>query len=207
MAVKGRRSPRFGPFRATSRRSASADAPLRQASTSPPSSVPTRRAPRVRLRSWPIRPARPSLRSLPRGEVYGLEILGRRISGGRTRRTIRRAFIILANDPLEIAAGTAGLRDELRLPRAQTSPPRSTRRWAVSRPTGVNMTKLERLHDRRPFHRDPVLRGGRWPPRTSRICRRALEELAFFSREIERARRLPRPSVSAASCATTMDEE
>ncbi|MGY6645460.1 MAG: prephenate dehydratase [Salinarimonas sp.] len=112
-------------------------------------------------------------------EVYGLEILAADIED-EAHNTTR--FIILANDPLEIAAGTADCVTSFVF-RVRNIPAALYKAMGGFATNGVNMTKLESYMIEGHFTATQFyaeVDGHKDEPH----LRRALEELAFFSREL-----------------------
>jgi len=124
-------------------------------------------------------PTRAAIAPKLAAEVYGLEILAADIED-EAHNTTR--FIILANDPLEIAAGTADCVTSFVF-RVRNIPAALYKAMGGFATNGVNMTKLESYMIEGHFTATQFyaeVDGHKDEPH----LRRALEELAFFSREL-----------------------
>ncbi len=124
-------------------------------------------------------PTRAAIAPQLAAEVYGLEILAADIED-EAHNTTR--FIILANDPLEIAAGTADCVTSFVF-RVRNIPAALYKAMGGFATNGVNMTKLESYMIEGHFTATQFyaeVDGHKDEPH----LRRALEELAFFSREL-----------------------
>ncbi len=124
-------------------------------------------------------PTRAAIAPQLAAEVYGLEILAADIED-EAHNTTR--FIILANEPLEIPAGTADCVTSFVF-RVRNIPAALYKAMGGFATNGVNMTKLESYMIEGHFTATQFyaeVDGHKDEPHVSR----ALEELAFFSREL-----------------------
>ncbi|MCC5976475.1 MAG: prephenate dehydratase [Salinarimonas sp.] len=124
-------------------------------------------------------PTRAAIAPQLAAEVYGLEILAADIED-EAHNTTR--FIILANDPLEIPPGTADCVTSFVF-RVRNIPAALYKAMGGFATNGVNMTKLESYMIEGHFTATQFyaeVDGHKDEPHV----RRALEELAFFSREL-----------------------
>ncbi len=124
-------------------------------------------------------PTRAAIAPKLAAEVYGLDILAADIED-EAHNTTR--FIILARDPLEIAAGTADCVTSFVF-RVRNIPAALYKAMGGFATNGVNMTKLESYMIEGHFTATQFyaeVDGHKDEPH----LRRALEELAFFSREL-----------------------
>ncbi len=124
-------------------------------------------------------PTRAAIAPKLAAEVYGLEILAADIED-EAHNTTR--FIILSKDPLEIAAGTADCVTSFVF-RVRNIPAALYKAMGGFATNGVNMTKLESYMIEGHFTATQFyaeVDGHKDEPH----LRRALEELAFFSREL-----------------------
>ena len=114
-------------------------------------------------------------------EIYGLRILREDVED-EAHNTTR--FVVLSPRPGRGAGRRRAGGDDLRLPRPQPAGGalQGARRLRDQR---RQHDQARELHGRRRVHRDPVPRRGRRAPGRPYRVRRALEELAFFTTEVQ----------------------
>ena len=135
------------------------------------------------------------------GEIYGLEVLARHIED-QSNNTTR--FLVMAPEPRP--APLEGGADHLRLPGAQ-HPGGALQGDGRLRDQRRQHDQARELHARRPVHRDPVLRRHRGPSGRAARSRRALDELAYFTTELQVLGVYPRHPFRDAQPALAMEAE